>query len=150
MTLNERIMADLKEALRAGRTVELMALRSIRAGILEVEKKRVGTVLTEEDELAVLSAAAKKRREAIEQYRSAGREDLARKEEEELAVISRYLPQPLTDEELETLATGTIARLGAAGMGDFGKVMGALMKTVRGRAEGERVHALVRRLLGGS
>ncbi|MBI5646604.1 MAG: GatB/YqeY domain-containing protein [Ignavibacteriae bacterium] len=149
MTLSEKINDDMKAALKGGRKTELETLRTIRAAILEVEKKKIGTVLGEDDELAVLTAAAKKRREAIESYSSAGRHDLAEQEKAELEVIVRYLPQQLTSEELESLAKEAIAAAGAADMKDFGKVMGPLMKSVKGRADGAAVQAMIRRLLGG-
>ncbi len=150
MRLTEKINDDMKAALKGGRKTELETLRTIRAAILEVEKKKIGTVLGEDDELAVLTAAAKKRREAIESYSSAGRNDLAEQEKAELEVIVRYLPQQLTNEELEALAKEAIAAAGAADMKDFGKVMGPLMKSVKGRADGAAVQAMIRRLLGGA
>jgi uncharacterized protein YqeY len=140
----------MKEAMKAGRKLELETLRTIRAGILDIEKKKVGTVLTEEDELAVLTAAAKKRREAIEQYRNAGREELAAQEASELEIIMQYLPQPLTEAEIETLVKETIAATGAVDMKDLGKVMGPVVKATKGKADGSAIQAVVRRLLGGA
>jgi uncharacterized protein YqeY len=150
MSLSDRINSAMKEAMKAGRKLELETLRTIRAGILDIEKKKVGTVLTEEDELAVLTAAAKKRREAIEQYRNAGREELAAQEQGELEIIMQYLPQPLTEAEIEALVKETIERTGAVDMKDLGKVMGPVVKATKGKADGSAIQAVVRRLLGGA
>lgn len=150
MSLTEKINEQIKDALKNGRKLELETLRTIRAGILEFEKQKVGTNMTVDDEINLLTSAAKKRREAVEQYRNAGREDLAEKEEQELAIILRYLPAQLTTEELRVLVAEAIASTGAAGMKDMGKVMGSVMKTVKGRADGTAVQQLVREMLGGA
>ncbi len=150
MSLTEKINEQIKDALKNGRKLELETLRTIRAGILEFEKQKVGTNMTVDDEINLLTSAAKKRREAVEQYRNAGREDLAEKEEQELAIILRYLPAQLTTEELRALVAEAIASTGAAGMKDMGKVMGSVMKTVKGRADGTAVQQLVREMLGGA
>lgn len=150
MSLTEKINEQIKDALKNGRKLELETLRTIRAGILEFEKQKVGVNMTMDDEINLLTSAAKKRREAIEQYRNAGREDLAEKEEQELTIILRYLPAQLTTEELHALVAEAIASTGAAGMKDMGKVMGSVMKTVKGRADGTAVQQLVREMLGGA
>ncbi len=150
MSLTEIIAQDMKTAMKAGDKLRLETLRTLRAAILEFEKTRVGAVPGEEDELRILTAAAKKRREAIEQYRSAGRDDLADTEEKELAIISTYLPEQLTGDELVQLVTEAINESGATEMKDFGRVMGPLMKKLQGRADGAAVQAIVRSKLGGS
>ncbi len=149
MSLTERIAQDMKAAMKSGEKLRLETLRTLRAAILEFEKTKAGAVPGEEDELRILTAAAKKRREAIEQYRAAGREDLAETEEAELAVITEYLPAQLGTEELEALVDAAIAESGAKEMKDFGRVMGPLMKKLQGRADGASVQALVRSRLGG-
>ena len=150
MTLSERINTAMKAALKEGRKLELETLRTLRAGILDIEKRKIGTVLTEEDEVSVLTSAAKKRREAIEQYRNAGREELAEQELRELDIIMQYLPQAMTGDEIEALVKETIARTGATDLKDLGKVMGPVVKATKGRADGTAIQAIVRRLLGGS
>ena len=150
MNLTERINQDLKAAMKAGEKIRLETLRTIRAAILEFEKEKAGNVLTEEDALRILTTAAKKRREAIEQYRNAGREDLAATEEEELAVISAYLPEQLSDAELADIVRDAIEQAGARDMKDLGRVMGPLMQSLKGRAEGAKIQALVRAQLGGN
>jgi uncharacterized protein len=149
MSLTVRIAEDMKAAMKAGDKTALETLRSIRAAILEIEKQKVGTILNEDDDLTVLNAAAKKRREAAEQYRNAGRTDLAEQEERELAVIARYLPEQLGDDELLDLLRAAIAQAGAADMKDFGRVMGPLMKQLKGKVDGAKVQALLKALLGG-
>ena len=150
MTLTERIAADMKTAMKAGEKLRLETLRTLRAAILEFEKTKVGATPTAEDELRILTTAAKKRREAIEQYRAAGRDDLASTEEAELAVISAYLPAQLSEAELAEAVDAAIAASGATGMQDIGRVMGPLMKSLQGRADGAAVQALVRKKPGGN
>lgn len=149
MSLTTQIAEDMKTAMKAGDKTTLETLRTIRAAILEIEKQKVGTTLSEDDDLTILNTAAKKRREAIEQYRSAGREDLATQEERELDVIARYLPAQLSDEELLELVRTAITEAGAGSMKDFGRVMGPLMKQLKGRADGAKVQSAVKSLLGG-
>jgi uncharacterized protein YqeY len=150
MSLTERIAQDMKAAMKAGDKLRLATLRTLRAAILEFEKAKVGNVPGEEDELRILTAAAKKRKEAIEQYRDAGREDLAETEEQELAVIAEYLPAQLDASEIEDIIARVIAETGATGMQDIGKVMGPLMKQLQGRADGAVVQKLVRGKLEGN
>jgi uncharacterized protein len=149
MNLTEQINQDMKSAMKAGEKLRLATLRTIRAAILEFEKEKVGNVMTDEDALRILSAAAKRRREAIEQYSAAGREDLASTETLELEIITAYLPAQLSDEELEAIVRETIVKSEAKDMKDFGRVMGPLSKELKGRADGAKIQALVRAHLGG-
>ena len=146
--LRERIEQDMKEALRARDRDRLGTLRMIRAAIQqrEVDER---TTLDDGQVLAVLEKLLKQRRDAVEQYRRAGREDLAAKEEAEMAVIQAYLPQPLGEEELEALVVQTIEAVGAAGPRDMGKVMAALRPKVQGRADMAEVSRRVRARLAG-
>lgn len=150
MSLTDRISQDMKIAMKAGEKLRLATLRTLRAAILEFEKAKEGNVPGEEDELRILTTAAKKRKEAIEQYREAGREDLAETEEQELAIIAEYLPAQLDAAEIEEIVTRVIEEAGASGMQDMGKVMGPLMKQLQGRADGAVVQKLVRSKLGGN
>ncbi len=152
-TLAEQLTTDLKDAMRAKDPVRLRTIRSLRAALKEKEiEMRQGGVatLTEEDSLAVVQKQAKQRRDAIAQYEAAGREDLAQKEREELAVIESYLPKQLSDDEIRTVVDGIIAATGAASMSDMGKVMGPAMQQLRGRADGRRVQEIVRARLSGA
>lgn len=150
MNFSERITQDLKTAMKNGDRPRLETLRTLRAAILEFEKEKAGNIVSDEDALRILTTAAKKRREAIEQYRNAGREDLAAAEEGELAVISEYLPEQLSDEDIETAVRRAIDDAGAKDMSDMGRVMGPLMKQLKGRADGAIVQSIVRRQLGGN
>jgi uncharacterized protein YqeY len=146
MSLKERIDRDLKEALRAQAKTRLSAVRMLRAALTEKEKSGAGP-LTEEDYVAVVQKQAKQRRDAAEQFRAAGRDDLAAREEAELAVIEGYLPAQVSDEELERVVREVVAHTGATTMKDLGRVMGEAMSALRGRADGRRVQAAVRALL---
>lgn len=148
--LKERLNEDLKAAMRARDEVRLRTIRSLRAALTEreIELRPGGTnELTEEQELAVVQKQAKQRRDAIEQYEAAGRDDLARREHEELAIIESYLPRQLGDDEIRTIVRDVIAETGASSARDMGKVMGAVMGRLRGRADGRRVQEITRALL---
>ncbi len=147
MSLKDRLAQDLKDALRARETVRLSAVRMLRAAILEREKSG-GEAPTEADLLAVVQKQAKQRRDAIAQFEAAGRDDLARREAEELAVIEQYLPEQLSDEAVADAVRAIIARTGAASMKDMGRVMGEAMKELQGKADGKRVQAAARAQLG--
>ncbi|MCS6808759.1 MAG: GatB/YqeY domain-containing protein [Bacteroidota bacterium] len=146
--LSKVINEQMKAAMRSGDKQRLETLRSIRALILEFEKSGAGRAMNTDDEQKILLSAAKKRKDAIEQYRAAHREDLAAKEEAELAIIQEFLPQQLSDSEVEAAVKVIIERVGAHTPQDLGKVMGAAMKELRGRADGSLVQAVAKRLLG--
>lgn len=150
MSLKERLAEELKAAMRAKDAVRLRTIRSLRAALMEREiAERHGgeAVLTEEQELAVVQKQAKQRRDALEQYEQAGREDLAAKEREELEVLKEYLPRQLGEDEVRTVVERIIAETGASSPRDMGKVMGLAMKELRGKADGRMVQAVARRLL---
>jgi uncharacterized protein YqeY len=152
MSLKEKLAEDLKTAMRARDAVRLRTIRSLRAALMEREiAERHGgeAVLTEEQELAVVQKQAKQRRDAIEQYEQAGREDLAAKEREELEVLKDYLPRQLDEAEVRTVVQRIIAETGASSPRDMGKVMGLAMKQLRGKADGRMVQAVARELLSG-
>ncbi|WP_457653789.1 GatB/YqeY domain-containing protein [Rhodocaloribacter sp.] len=152
MSLKERLAEELKAAMRAKDAVRLRTIRSLRAALMEREiAERHGgeAVLTEEQELAVVQKQAKQRRDAIEQYEQAGREDLAAKEREELEVLKDYLPRQLDESEVRTVVERIIAETGASSPREMGKVMGLAMKELRGKADGRMVQAVARALLSG-
>ena len=148
MTLNERINNDLKEALKSRDRTRLDTLRLLRAGMIELSKRGAGKEITPEDELSVLTAAVKKRKEAIELYEKGGRADLAHQERQELDVISSYLPKQLSKEEAEQVIQRIISETGASSSKDFRKVMPLAMKELKGRIEGKLVQELVKSKLG--
>lgn len=148
MGLREQISEDMKVALKSGAKLELETLRTIRAQILEFEKRGEGTDMSVEQDISLLLSAAKKRKEAIEQYELAGRMELAEKEKSELKIISRYLPQQMTEDEIKAIITRIISETHAASQKDFGKVMPLVMEEVKGKADGKVVHQLVKVSLG--
>jgi hypothetical protein len=150
MGLAERLQADLVSAMKARDADAVAALRMAISAVktLRAGARHVGEV-TDEETLALIDREARRRAEATQAYRDAGREELAEKEQRELAVLRRYLPAALSDEELGAVVDDAIARTGATGPADLGKVMAAVMPAVRGRADGRQVNALVRRRLSG-
>ena len=134
--------------MKSGDKLRLETIRSIRALILEFEKSGVGRTMTEEDEQKLLISAAKKRKDSVEQYRAANREDLASKEEAELAIIQEFLPKQRDESEVETVVKTIIEQVGAKNPQEVGKVMGAAMKELRGKADGTLVQTVAKRLLG--
>ena len=147
MTLTEQINQDIKDAMKSGDKVRLETIRSLRALILEFEKSGAGREMNDDDAQNILISAAKKRKDAIEQYRSAGREDLAQKEEAELVIIQEFLPQQLSAEQVSSRIKEIISEVGAVGAKDFGKVMGVAMKEMRGKADGTLIQSTVKELL---
>ena len=148
MTLRERLDADLKEAMRAKDQLRLDVVRAVKSAVKyrEVEGDKA-VVLEEPAILQVVGTEIKKRRDAAEQFRAAHRQELAAKEEAELAILQAYLPAQLTPEELARKVDEAIARTGAKGPRDMGAVMKALQPEVQGRAEGKAVSELVKQKL---
>ena len=148
MNLSEKINYDLKEAMKSGDKVRLQTLRSIRALILEFEKSGSGKKFNEEEEIKLLSTAAKKRKESIEEFNKAGREDLANKEEAELNVIMSYLPKQLTEDEIVAEVKKLSESLDARTKEDFPKLMPAAIKVLKGKADGKSIKYAVEKILG--
>ncbi len=146
MTLRERLHDDTTAAMRSGDSLRRDTLRMVQSAIYNVEKaKRVA--LTEDEVLGVVSKEVKTRRESVEAFRSGGREDLATKEEAEIAILSGYLPQQLTDDELRALVEDGVAATGATTARDMGRVMGYLAPRIRGRADGKVASGMVAQAL---
>lgn len=146
MALRERLNDDLKSAMRAKDAQRRTVLRYLLAEVHNQEIEKKGA-LDDEAITRLLGRQAQQRRDSIEAFRKGGRDDLVAKEEAELALIVGYLPQQLSDDEVRELAAKAIAAAGAAGPQDMGRVMGALMPRVRGRADGKAVSAVVSELL---
>ncbi len=152
MSAKARILDDIKTAMKARDQLRLDTLRMVKSKIQEKEvelrgKKGRDHVLEEEDIQQVLTTAAKQRRDSIESFLAGGREELAVKEEKELAIIEEYLPQQLSDDALKALVQEAVEEAGATSPKDMGKVMKAVMPKVKGRADGKRINAVVRALL---
>ena len=148
MTLSEQISHDLKEALRSGDKTRLETLRMLRAGMIDLTKRGTAKEITADDELSVLTAAIKKRKEAIELYEKGGRTDLVAQERRELEIITTYLPKQLSREETEQIIQRIIGETVASSAKDFGKVMPLAMKELNGKVDGKLVQELVKAKLG--
>ena len=146
MSLFEQLTEDMKTALKAGEKERLSTIRLLR-GSIKNESINKQKELTEDEELAILISAAKKRKESIQAYSDAGRDDLVAKETAELAVIQSYLPQPLAPDELEKIIDDAISQVGATSVQDLGKVMPVAIKMAQGRADGKEINAIVRKKL---
>ena len=146
MNLIEELEADVKDAMRAGDAARRDALRLILASLKSAEKDLLRP-LSEEEELQVLQRERKKRIEAAEAFRGGGREEQAAKEEAELAVLEEFMPEPLTEEELERILDDAIAENGATSMRDMGRVMKDVMPQIAGRADGAAVSQMLREKL---
>ncbi len=146
-TIKERLSDEIKRAMKAGEKARVAALRQVHAAIKQREVDERSD-LDDEAALAVLDKLAKQRREAIEQYEAAEREDLAAKERAELEIISEFLPQPLTDAELDELVDEAIAAAGAQSVKDMGRVMAEVKPKAQGRADMSQVSARVKSRLG--
>ena len=149
--LKDRLRADLTESIRARNELRTATIRMVLTAVTNAEV--AGTEareLSDDDVLAVLTKEAKKRREAADAYRDAGRADRAEREVAEAGVIADYLPTPLTDDELTELVDAAVAEVGATSMRDMGAVMKRLTPQVAGRAEGRTVADAVKARLSGS
>lgn len=142
MTLRERLHDDTTAAMRSGDALRRDVLRMVQNAIYNTEKAKKVT-LSEDEILGIVVREVKTRRESVEAFRQGGREDLAAKEEAEIAILADYLPQALTDDELRALVEEAVAATGAASARDMGKVMGWLSPQIRGRADGKVASGLV-------
>jgi len=146
MTLIKEIEGDLTDAMRAGETERRDTLRLILNALRSAEKE-LQRPLKEDEELQVLQRERKRRLEAADAFRAGGREEQAVKEEHELEILEEFMPEPLSDDELEEIVDDVIAEVGATGVRDFGRVMADVMPQVAGRADGAAVGQLVREKL---
>jgi uncharacterized protein YqeY len=148
MNLEQKIMGDLKTAMLAKNEAALRSLRAVKAAILLAKTSEgAGGELKEEDEIKLLQKLVKQRKDSLEIFQQQNRADLAKKEEEEIEVIEKFLPKQLSAEELKVIISGIIADTGAASPADMGKVMGAATKQLAGKADGKTISALVKELL---
>ena len=143
MNLKDRINQDLKDAMKSGDKIRLSVVRSIRALILEFEKSGAAKELTPDDELKMLTTAAKKRKDSIEQFRNAGRTELADTEEAELKILMDYLPKQMDETEIKNEIIRLANEIGAKNKADFPKLMPLVMKELKGKADGKIVKSLV-------
>ena len=146
MSLQEQISAALKDAMRARDEVKMSTLRLVLTAIKKREKE-ARSLLEDQEVISVITTQIKQRRESIEQYRQAGREDLAQTEESELQILQGYMPEQVSEEEISNTLDEIIAEVGAASMKDMGKVMKAAMAKLAGKAEGGAINAMVKEKL---
>ena len=148
MSLEQKIMTELKAAMLAKDEAALRSLRAVKAAILLAKTSEGGGgELKEDDEIKLLQKLVKSRKDSLEIYQQQNRPDLAKKEEEEIAVIEKFLPKQLSPEEIKTALASIIAETGASSPADMGKVMGVATKQLAGKADGKTISALVKELL---
>lgn len=151
MNLETKIMAEMKEAMKAKNEPHLRSLRAIKAEIIKAKTEPgAGGEINEDKEIGLLQKMLKQRRDSLEVYQQQSRTDLAQKEEEEIAVIQKFLPQQMSEEELRAELQTIIAETGAASPADMGKVMGVATKKLAGRTDGKAISAAVKALLAKS
>ena len=146
MNLNAKIKSDIKDAMRAKDTQKRDTLRNIQVAIKDIEVNERRDV-TDADVEAILMKYAKQREDAMAQFKEAGRDDLVEKEKAELAIVKAYLPEQLSDEELEDALKDIISQVGATSMKDMGKIMGAAKLAIGSKADGGRINSCVKKLL---
>ncbi|HUM47954.1 MAG TPA: GatB/YqeY domain-containing protein [Chitinophagales bacterium] len=147
MTLEEKINADLKQAMLSKDEAGLRAIRAIKSAILLAKTEKDAKELDNDSEIKMLQKLVKQRRDALDIYAKENREDLAKKEREEILVIERYLPQQMNAEELKVLLKKIIEETGAKSPQDMGKVMGLASKQLAGKADGKTISVIVKELL---
>jgi uncharacterized protein YqeY len=147
VTLNQRLESAMRDAMRARDELRTLTLRSAMAAAHN-ERIAKGRDLTDEEVITVLTRQVKQRRESIEMYRDAGRDDRAAAEEAEAAILAEFLPEQLSEDEIEQLVRAAIEDTGATSPADLGRVMGAVSPRTKGRADGKLVSDIVRRQLG--
>ena len=151
MSLEQKIMGELKTAMLAKDEKALRSLRAIKAAILLAKTSEgAGGELKEEDEIKLLQKLVKQRKDSLEIYQQQNRADLAQKEEEEIGIIEKFLPKQLSAVELRLEVAAIITEVGASSPADMGKVMGAATKKLAGKADGKTISALVKELLSKS
>ena len=150
MNFDEKITSEMKIALKGGMKLRLETLRSLKALILEFQKNGTGKELDDAEATKMLNKAAKNRKDSIAMFLQAGRTELAEKEKQELEIIQEFMPTQMTEEELTNVIASIIQKMGAKDISDMGKVIGVAMKEVSGKADGNMVQQIVRKLLSNS
>jgi len=149
MGLQQKVMEEMKTAMKARDTVTLESLRAIKSAILLAQtEKKAGTELSADEEVRLVQKLVKQRKDSAAIYETQGRADLAGPELAQAAVIERFLPEQLTEEEIEAVVEQAIKETGASGMKDMGKVMGLVSQQLAGQADGKTISGIVKRKLG--
>jgi uncharacterized protein len=147
MTLLEKLNQDMKQAMKNKDKETLSVIRMVKASLQNESIKLGKDVLSEDEELTILSREVKQRKDSLQEFKSAEREDLVQKTETELHILEKYMPKQLTNEELEAIVQSTIEEVNATSKKDIGKVMSAIMPKVKGRADGSQINKLVQKQL---
>ncbi|REJ26149.1 MAG: hypothetical protein C6P37_14120 [Caldibacillus debilis] len=147
MSLLERLNEDMKSAMKNKEKERLSVIRMIKSSLQNEAIKLGKSQLSEDEEMTVLSREVKQRKESLQEFKKAGRQDLVEKTEKELAVVSQYLPQQFSEDELRQIIRQTISEVQATSRKDMGKVMAAVMPKVKGRADGSLVNQIVQKEL---
>ena len=148
MSLEEKVMADLKPAMLAKDEKALRSLRAIKAAIINLKTSEgFGGTIKEDDEIKLLQKLVKQRKESLEIYEKQNRNDLAEKEKEEITIIEKFLPKQMSEEELKDVISKIITETGASSQADMGKVMGMANKQLGGKADGKTIAAMVKEIL---
>lgn len=147
MSVYDQLLSDLKDAMKACDKVKLDVIRGIKAQIMNAEVDNKGKKLTDEQVAAVVMREIKQEKESIEEFEKAGRTDLVDDQKAKLKIAEAYAPKQLSEDEVEKIVTETISQIHAESMADFGKVMGAIMPKVKGKADGSVINKLVKKQL---
>jgi len=147
MSLEKKLMPDLKEAMKAKDQAALRGIRAIKAELLKFKTSGTGEDLNEDAEIKILQRLVKQRQDSLTIFEEQGREDLAVVEREEIAIITKYLPAQLSPEELKAQIQAIITKTGASSMKDMGKVMGMASNAFAGKADGKSISSVVKELL---
>lgn len=147
MNLEQQIMAQMKDAMKSKDEAGLRGLRAIKAAILIAKTSGAAAELTADDEIKLLQKLVKQRKDSLEIFQQQNRTDLAKKEEEEIAIIEKFLPKQLGAGELKAIIASIITEVGAVSAADMGKVMGVASKQLAGKADGKTISAVVKELL---
>ena len=141
--MKERISQDIKKAMKAKEVLRLSTLRMALADFQKKEKEK-GEPVKDEEAILIIQSMIRKRKDSVEQYRKAGREELAQKEEQEITILNEYLPEQMSEEQVRELAIKTISELGVTGPKEMGKVMGSLVKQLSGKTDGGTISRIVK------
>lgn len=147
MSLHEQLNEDMKQAMKSKEKERLSVIRMLKAALQNEAIKLGKKELSEDEELTVLSRELKQRKDSLQEFEKAGRNDLVEKIQTEIQFVQQYLPDPLTEEEIEEIVRETISSTGASSKADMGKVMSVVMPQVKGKADGALVNKLVQKLL---
>lgn len=146
MSVMERLNQDLKQAMKDKAAIKLSVIRMVKAAVKNEEINK-GSQLSEDEELSILTRELKQRRESLQEFEKAGRDDLVQQIQEEIVVLTSYMPAQLSEEEVRQIAIEVISQIGASSKKEMGKVMGAMMPKVKGKADGNVVQKIVNELL---